>query len=441
ALRELASRGAKLLVTVDCGAAAHQEVALARDLGIDVIICDHHQAPEVRPPALAVLNPVVRDAGFPFAGLCAAGVAFYLLMGARMLLRESGDQGPDLRRYLDLVALGTVADLVPLLEENRALVKYGLREIARRDRPGIHALLEVSGVDAVTVSSLGFGLGPRINASGRLADATSAVELLASRDPAAARRLAVALDGHNRDRRALEQAMYEEADRQIQAMPDRDTRRSFVLASEGWHSGVVGIVASRLVERYYRPVVLLAIENGWCRGSARGIPGVHLFESLQRCATLLERFGGHRMAAGLTIREGRVAELAQRFEASISDSTSAEDFRPVISVDATVRLDEVTPEVVDDLGRLEPHGPGNPRPVLCARGVPVTRARIVGERHLKLDLRVGGSGRMIEAIGFRLAERVADTNGEIDILFSPELSVWEGRERLQLIIRDFEKVE
>jgi single-stranded-DNA-specific exonuclease len=231
-LRGFAEKGIRLVVTADCGAAAHGPIEAANRLGIDVVVCDHHQAPDVRPPAHAVLNPVVRDAGFPFTGLSAAGVVFYLLLGVRMLIRETGRPGPDLRRYLDLVALGTVADLVPIVEENRVFVKYGISEIARTERPGIRALCEVAEVGEVGVDSLGFRLAPRINASGRLADAATAVRLLASTDRAESRRLALELDGHNRERRGIEDTILEEADLAIQSMPDRTRRRSFVLAAE-----------------------------------------------------------------------------------------------------------------------------------------------------------------------------------------------------------------
>ncbi len=439
ALRELATRGAKLIVTVDCGAAAHEEVALAASLGLEVIVCDHHQAPRIRPPALAVLNPAVPDSGFPFAGLCAAGVVFYLLMGTRMLLRESGATVPDLRRYLDLVALGTVADLVPLLEENRVLVKHGLRELGKTDRPGIRSLLRVAGVDDVSVGALAFRLGPRINAGGRLADAMRAVELLSSRDLKETRRLAELLDAQNRERRAVEEAIFVEAERMIQSFPDRDRRRSYVLSSEGWHAGVVGIVASRLVERYVRPVVLLAVEGETSRGSGRGIAGVSLVEVLHRCADLLERYGGHRMAAGLTVKTSAFSAFAARFEEAISGMTREEDFQPSITVDSVLDLEQVSLDLLDDLKPLEPHGPGNPQPLFLANAARVVSSRIVGKGHLKLTLASPGSGRILDAIGFRMADLQPETGATVDVLFSPEINRWEGREKIQLSLRSIRK--
>jgi single-stranded-DNA-specific exonuclease len=436
ALRDLASRGARLVITADCGAAAHAEIAEASRAGLELIVCDHHQNPAVRPPARAVLNPVVSDAGFPFAGLCAAGVVFYLLLGTRMLMRESGAAGPDLRRYLDLVALGTVADMVPILEENRVLVKYGLREIARGGRAGIRALLGVGGVGAPTVDTLGFQLGPRLNASGRLADARRAVELLVSDDDSVARRIAVELDGQNRERRDIEEVIFDEADRRIREMTDSAARRSFVLASEGWHAGVVGIVASRLVERYYRPIVLLALEGDVARGSARGIPAIHLFEALRGCADLLERFGGHRMAAGLTVRADRLAEFAARFDTVVARSSGDDGFVPQIAIDERVDLDAIDGETLEDIERLEPYGQGNPRPVFLAEAVDVVSSRIVGERHLKLAVRKRGGRKTFDAIAFRKAEVRPPPGASIDVVFSPELSRWDGIGSIQLVLRD-----
>jgi single-stranded-DNA-specific exonuclease len=436
ALRELAERGAELVITADCGAAAHAEITEATRLGLSMIVCDHHQNPAVRPPALAVLNPVVVDAGFPFPGLCAAGVVFYLLLGTRMLLRESGAAVPDLRRYLDLVALGTVADLVPLVEENRVLVKYGLREIARSPRPGIRALLEVGGVEDVTVDSLAFRLGPRLNASGRLADAARAVELLASTDGVLARRLAAELDSQNRERRGIEEAMVEEAEQMIRSIPDVARRRSFVLASEAWHAGVVGIGAARLVERYFRPVVLLAIEGEVARGSARGIPSVHLFEALRSCADLLERYGGHRMAAGLTIRVEYLDAFTQRFEEAIASTTSEHAFVPDLFLDTRLDLETLSPATMEDIETLEPYGQGNPRPLFYGESLEVVSSRIVGEHHLKLALRERGKRKVFDAIGFRKAEQQPPSGASVDVAFTPEIGVWDGYQRLQLVIRD-----
>jgi single-stranded-DNA-specific exonuclease len=436
ALRSLRECGVGLVVTADCGAAAHDEMAEAARLGLEVIVCDHHQNPTTRPPAFAVLNPVVAGAGFPFGGLCAAGVMFYLLLGTRMMLRETGGPIPDLRRYLDLAALGTVADLVPLVEENRVLVKYGLREMARNPRPGVRALLELGGASEATVDTIGFRLGPRLNASGRLADATRAVELLASNEPAAARRLAAELDAQNSQRRGIEDATVEEAEQMIAALPDASRRRSFVLASEGWHPGVVGIVASRLVERYFRPVVLLAIEGELARGSARGIPSVHLFEVLRGAADLLVRYGGHRMAAGLTIRTECIGALAERFEAETAATTTDASFVPQLRIDARLDLDDLSPETMQDIEKLEPFGQGNPRPLFLAEQLEVMSSRIVGERHLKLGVRHAGSRRIFDAIAFRRGEERPASGSRIDLVFTPELSVWEGFERLQLVVRD-----
>jgi single-stranded-DNA-specific exonuclease len=436
ALRSLRERGARLVVTADCGAAAHAEIIEAARLGLDVIVCDHHQNPVTRPPALAVLNPVVADAGFPFAGLCAAGVVFYLLLGTRMMLRESGGSVPDLRRYLDLVALGTVADLVPLVEENRIFVKYGLREIARSPRPGLRALLEVGAVSEATADAIGFRLGPRLNASGRLADATRAVELLASGEPETARRLAAELDRQNRERRDIEDATAEEAEQLIARLPHASQRKSFVLASEGWHPGVVGIVASRLVERYFRPVVLLAIDGELARGSARGIPSIHLFEALRGSADLLERYGGHRMAAGLTIRTERIAALAERFEAAVAAVTTDASFVPELRIDARLEPDSISPETLEDIEKLEPFGQGNPRPLFLAERLEVLSSRVVAEHHLKLGVRRRGGRKIFDAIAFRRADARPEPGAIIDLVFTPELSHWEGFERLQLMVRD-----
>lgn len=432
-VRALAEQGTKLMITVDCGGSAHREIGLARQSGIDVIVCDHHQVSGTPLPAYANLNPIEPDAGFPFAGLCGAGVAFYLAMGVRMHLREQGRADlPDLRRWLDLVTLGTIADIVPMVEENRVLVKHGLREIAASTRPGMMALKAVSGVSAVSTGTVGFRLAPRLNAGGRLADATMGVELLTTEDPERARRLAEDLDQENRARQAIEQEILDDALGRLERDPETESRRTIVLASEDWHPGVIGIVASRLVERYHRPVALIALngESGVGRGSCRGIAGVHLYQMLAECREALEGFGGHRMAAGLSIRADAVADLAQRFEAAVRAATKPEDFVPKVDVDLELGLDDVNDALLDDLDRLEPFGPGNAEPTFFVRGATVVSRRIVGQSHLKLYLRQ--KQRPISAIAFRMGEAPIADGDQVDLLGVPERDDYNGGLRFRV---------
>ena len=434
-VRTLAAAGARVMVTVDCGAASHREIGLATDLGLDVVVCDHHQVSGTPLPAYAVINPIEPDAGFPFAGLCAAGVAFYLAMGVRMRLRESGGPLPDLRRYLDLVALGTIADMVPVVEENRVLVKYGLRELADSVRPGIAALRRVSGVSQMSTGAVGFRMAPRLNAGGRLDDATRSLELLTTDDAALADRLAVALDEENRARQTIEREMVDEAITLVDAAGGVAERHSIVVASPLFHPGVVGIVASRLVERYYRPTVLIAAEEGGIgRGSGRSISGLDLYGALAECRDCLERFGGHRMAAGLSIRLDRVDEFAHRLDAAVAARTQPEDFVPQVRIDAELSLRGVDAGCFDALERLEPFGMGNPEPIFLARDVRVRERRIVGETHLKLFLEQ--DGRCLPAIGFGMADAEVAAGDHLDVLFSPMRNVWDGNEYAELRLRD-----
>jgi len=436
-VRRLAEGGARVMITVDCGGVSHREIALARSLGIDTIVCDHHQVSGTPLPAHAVLNPIELDAGFPFSGLCGAGVAFYLALGVRFRLREAGHTSlPDLRRYLDLVTLGTIADIVPLVEENRVLVKYGLRELTQTGRPGLVALKAVSSVSDVSTGVVGFRLAPRLNAGGRLAEATRSVELLTTDDVTRAQQLAAELDQENRARQMIEQEILDEAIRRIETDADFAARRSIVLASPEWHPGVIGIVASRLVERYYRPTVLMAIDGttGRGRGSGRSIRGFNLHAAFKACQQSLEGFGGHRMAAGLSIREDQVAGFAEQFETAVRAETRPEDFVPETFIDSELSLDDVNDALLEDLGRLEPHGSGNPEPIFLARDVTVVSRRIVGENHLKLYLRQGS--RALSAIGFGMSDAPVQEGAALDVLFSPEHNEWNGNTSIQLRLRD-----
>lgn len=435
-IESLAERGAQLIITVDCGGNSHFELGLARERGIDSIVCDHHQVSGHPLPATAVLNPIEPDAGFPFQGLCGAGVAFYLAMGTRMQMRETGVEGPDLRRYLDLVTLGTIADIVPIVEENRVLVKHGLREILQTPRPGMVALKTVSGVSSISTRAVGFRLAPRLNAAGRLGDATRSLELLTTTDSTRAQALAAELDQENRSRQTIEQEILDQALQRIDKDSEFAARHSIVLASEEWHPGVVGIVASRLVERHHRPTVLIAIdaETGIGRGSGRTITGFNLFAAFRDCAEHLIGHGGHPMAAGLSIHAGNVEAFADQFDAVARARLSPALLAPEILVDSEVDLASLDVSLLENLQQLEPFGAGNPEPLLFSRDVIVQSARLVGERHVKLHLQQGE--QVLGAIAFGMADQGIEVGQHYDILFVPEANEWSGGRTLQLRIRD-----
>jgi single-stranded-DNA-specific exonuclease len=445
AVRQLAREGARVLVTVDCGTANVRELALAQQLGLDVIVCDHHHAPAERPPACAVLNPQRRDCTFPFKGLSGAGVVFYLLMGLRMELRERGvTRLPDLRRYLDLVALGTVADVVPLVEENRVFVRYGLRELERTRRPGVAALRQITATAGATVQAVGFRLAPVLNAGGRLADARRSVELLTTESTVQARDAAARLWEENRERREIERRMVEEAVAMIEADGQWRRRASIVVGSPAWHPGVVGIVAARLVERYYRPAFVFAVGDTLARGSARSIPGLHLVEALADCREMLASFGGHRAAAGASLRAEDLGRFAGAFERSVRGRTRGRDFIPELEIDAVVSLADVSRPLVEDLGTLEPTGPANPPPTFAARDVGVVDRRAVGTPeeqngemqppHVKLRLQQGEC--TVDAIGFRMRGIAPAVGTRVDLVFTPERDDWNGNRAVGLRIID-----
>ncbi len=437
-VRSLAEQGAKVMITVDCGGVSHHEIGIARSLGVDTIVCDHHQVSGTPLPAHAVLNPIEPDAGFPFSGLCGAGVAFYLAMGVRMRLRETGaEKLPDLKRYLGLVTIGTVADIVPVVEENRVLVKHGLQEILHTTSPGLQALKAISGVSKISTGVVGFRLAPRLNAGGRLDDAKRSVELLITEDPARAQELAQILDDENRTRQAIELEILNDAVAEIESDPEFAARRSIALSSKDWHPGVIGIVASRLVERYYRPTVLIAVDEvtGVGRGSGRSIQGFNLYEAFKACAEECLGFGGHKMAAGLSIQAENVRAFARRFEEAVWAATNADDFIPRTLIDCELAFADLNERVLEEIGRLEPYGLRNAEPIFLARQVQVQSRRVVGENHLKLFLRQGKQA--FGAIGFGLADASIAEGDSIDILFSPEINEWNGSSSIQLRLRDF----
>jgi single-stranded-DNA-specific exonuclease len=435
-------QGATLIISVDCGITAVAEAQLCRERGIDLIIVDHHAPKELIPDACAVINPLRPGCPYPFKSLAGVGVAFNLLIALRSALRDAGafDGGtvPDLRQWLDLVALGTIADVVPLVGQNRIYAYHGLRQLSASRKPGIMALKNVAGIrDEVSCGQVGFRMAPRLNAAGRMESAVPGVDLLLSDDPEESRRIADDLDCANAERQAIERRIFDEALAMLPATEDT-SRRSIVLASAEWHQGVIGIVASRLVERYHRPTILIALsEDGSGKGSGRSIPGFHLLDAITSSSGNLERFGGHRYAAGIGLKTENAAAFADLFESVAAGLLTDADLIPTLDIDAEVQPADVTRELAGELQRLEPFGAGNPEPVLMMRGMRVIERRVVGEAHLRL--RLTRDKLTFTAIAFRMAGR--EVPDLIDIAFFPELNEWKGSSTVQLRIKDLRPAE
>ncbi|MEX2467574.1 MAG: single-stranded-DNA-specific exonuclease RecJ [Gemmatimonadota bacterium] len=419
--------GATLIVTVDCGTVAHGPIEAAAREGIDVVVTDHHTVGDTRPPAYALVNPKRTDCAYPGKELCGTGLAY--LLGA-LVGRALDADLEELAGFLDLVALATVADLVPLTGENRVLVAYGLRRLQHTTVPGLAALLAVSGTDpaGVTAGALGFVVAPRINAAGRIGDSADALRLLLTDDPGEARTLAEALEAINHERRLEDRRTQDEAFRQLEERYDPARDFGVVLASEGWHPGVIGIVASRVVEQIHRPVVMVALNGARGRGSARSVPGFHLYDALKACAVHMERFGGHRQAAGMDVQRDRVPALREAFNAEARNRLGGDDLRPALRPDLALDPADVDLELVRWLDYLGPHGIGNPGPLFRSDRVVVDRAREVGQGHLKAVLTHDRT--RLDAIGFGVAERFPPTDvgrGTHDVLYRLERNEWQGR--------------
>jgi single-stranded-DNA-specific exonuclease len=431
-LTRLAEEGFGLVLTVDCGVTAVEEVAHARALGLEVVITDHHRAgPEL--PDCPVVGPY--RGGYPFTELCGTGVVWKL--GQALL----GTDSEALTRHLDLVAVATVADVVPLLDENRGLAVAGLRQLARTQKAGLQELMRSASVDPATVDAgaIGFRLAPRLNAAGRLGRPEAALELLLTEEREPARFLAAQLEDLNRDRQAVEQRILREAVEEIESWPEaRRRRRAYVVAGAGWHEGVIGIVASRLVERYNRPVVLIAGTEGDWKGSGRSIPGFDLHDGLRQCAGHLERWGGHAAAAGLSIKPESVEAFAEAFS-SIGDLALGEDdLRPPAKVDALVHGRDLTLDLCAELASLAPFGLGNPGITLLLAGCELAELSPVGDgKHLRFRVREDGrdSG---SAIAFRFGGQIDRLRrvGHYDVAFRLEANQWNGTVSPQLNVRE-----
>jgi single-stranded-DNA-specific exonuclease len=439
AIERLAAEGTKLLITLDCGITSHAEIERANSLGVNVIVVDHHAVPEVMPNAVAVLNPLQPGCEYPTKWLCAGGVTFNLCMGLRKTLRDrgffAGKQEPNLKQLLDLVALATVADVVPLTGANRILVTHGLKELTAGRRPGVRALKDVAEVGGIeiTAGTVGFRLGPRINAAGRLDDASVGLQCLLAPNYETALPLARALDSANAERQQIERAMLNGAIEQAEAAVARGVR-GLVLSSPDWHPGVVGIVASRIVERFHRPTILIGVHDGMGKGSARSIEGFHLHDAIKSISGMLARFGGHKAAAGLSIDPAKLAEFTLAFETVAGERLDDAALIPRCRIDAVVSPKELDEKAVEALQKLAPFGMGNPEPVLAMRGQAaaprVLQNKTPGEPgHLKLTLE---SAPAFDVIGFRLADKVGLTEGPIDLAFKISIDEYRGVSRLAL---------
>lgn len=436
--------GAAVVIAVDCGVTALAEARYARQKGVDLIVCDHHTPDAELPEALAVLDPKRRDCSYPFKELCGCAMAYKLVRAVLHLLGLSPDAAD---AFLDLVAVATASDIVPVQGENRVLLAKGLEALQKTTRVGICKLAESARLDLPTCTGrdIGYGIGPRINAAGRLGDAGRAVALLLEQDPGRAVEMAAELERVNGERRGIDQgtldAAVELAERQLTSR----TRHSIVLHQPDWHLGVIGIVASRLVDRFYRPTVLLASNNGFAKGSARSIAGINIYDALSECRDLLVEFGGHDFAAGMTLRIQDVPAFQERLDEAVGRAVTPDVLHPAINVDADVDLADIDARFWAILKQFAPFGPENDRPVFRASGVRLSRpCRTVGKsgKHLKFAVRQGEAGSSLDGIGFGLGqhstvlEQSWKSGETFDLLFHLEENTWNGRTSLQLKAKD-----
>ena len=430
--------GAKLMVCMDCGIKAYDQIAYANEMGIEVIVCDHHTPGDQLPPALAILDPKQVHCSYPFKELTGCGITFKLMQALHQeLFPHLGQAPPDspLAVYIDLVAMSIASDIVPIVGENRILADMGLKKLREKPLPGIQALMaQDTHGRSWNISDLVFFLGPRINAAGRLNHARQAVEVLLG-DSEGLDELAQALQSANTQRQAIDQQITDEALAMIQSDPASPKRSTTVLHHPSWHKGVVGIVASRLIEHHYRPTILLAHSQDKWVGSARSVKGFDLYQSLEACREHLVQFGGHKYAAGLTLTEEQLLPFKVKFEEVVSNTISEEQKVPVLYIDYELPFMEITGKLIRLINRMAPFGPGNPTPVFVAREVRVQHERILKDLHLKLVLEQ--EGILFEAIGFNMVQkRHILRSDSLDIAFQPYFNEWNGRKKVNLRLKD-----
>lgn len=432
---------ATLVVSVDCGITAVDEARFAKEKGIDLIICDHHTTGDIIPDALAVLDPKRPDCNYPFDGLSGAGVAFKLVQAT---INELGLPAEHANQYLDLVAISIASDIVPIVDENRILMREGLRLVNSEPRKGIKALLDLLRITSgkISTSQIVFSIGPRINAAGRMGDASTAVELLIADDDAIAAEKAKELEGINIRRRTTDTETMEHALLQIEERINLDKHNAVVLHNPDWHLGVIGIVASRIVDLYCRPTIMLSTVDGQVKGSARSIRGFNIYNALKQCEDLLIQFGGHEFAAGLTLEESNLEPFIKRFQALASQTLCDDDFKPELFIDSEIDLSHVDLKFWKILSQFEPFGPDNLRPIFVSKNLRVVGTpTVVGKGHLKMKVAQNGSA-VFDAIGFNMHEhlpKVRDSkDGQLNMAYVLEENTWQNRTSIQIRIKDIQ---
>lgn len=442
-IRRALPAGVGLIITVDCGSGSQEAVSLARQAGIHTIVTDHHPVGRLPDDAVAVVNPTRKDCRSNLNHLAGVGVAFYLTIALRAHLRKSGfwknRKEPNLKQMCDLVAVGTVADVAPLIGDNRSLTTAGLWQINQAARPGIAALMRMSGSPEAPVDAeaIAFRLAPRLNAAGRLVHARMACELLLTDNLQKAKRLAGALCRLNSRRQSMEKDLLDSIMDRLDRIPEHLNRPVLVVHGEGWHEGILGIVASRLTRLFHRPTVVISTHNGTGKGSARSVEGVDLSAVLEDCADLLDRFGGHPMAAGLSLQTGNMDAFKARMEAAVGRLVDERMLQPTLSIDAHLPIGDITPALMDSLERLGPFGQGNPYPLFQDSGIRVHECKTVGQQHRRMLLASGPGDRgYLHAIQFNVADASLTAERFEKIVYRPQWNYWNGRKQLQLLIED-----
>ena len=432
--------GIDLIITCDCGINAFVQVDFANEQNIDLIITDHHTTDTELPKAHAILNPKRKDCEYPFKGLCGGGVAFKLITAVG---NELNIPLTDYEEIIPLITLGIAADVVPIKDENRVLVHHGLNILKNLEKPGLKTLLELAGLKGhISVGQLVFSIAPRINAAGRLGDANRAVELLVTDDQDKARLLVKELDNENKRRQMIQQAVVDEALLKVNAEVDLKNENALVLANAGWHPGVVGIVASKIKEEFNRPTIIIALENGSGKGSARSVAGFDLYEALTACKTHLDGYGGHPMAAGLTLSNQKLEDFKKAFIDFANERLTKENLQATLTLDSEMALQDITPRFMEFLDKLSPYGPGNMRPKFAIRNVEIAGVpKVIGKTGEHIRFKIKQGLKSYPAVGFGLSNKyeMLITGQPVDIACVVETNEWQGNTSIQMNVRDIKR--